>query len=545
MHIMKHKLFKKLQNKKTSIVIIVISLYAFFLLGFWYERYEFDKKLSSFSSNVIENITTKIFYTFGKKNKFIIDMNFVDYENLGKSRLDIIKNGKALNNMQTEVPAIISFNNKKNLNSKISLKGTHNDHWEDNQKWSFKIKLTDDKKILAKNEFVLQHPKTRGYLYEWLFMCFLKNENLIFSKVEFFNLIINGENLGLYNFTESETKELLNSNNRQNGPIVFFDKEGWVKETSKIYELGANDWGDSFFKASIKVVNSAEWINIPAKKKYLEEALYLLNSFRNESLKASDVFDVEQMSKILAIKAVFGAVEFDWKDIKFYYNPKSKKLEPIGREIHVDLNRLNHEPKTWWLNSDSSNFAHSKDQDIFLKLLYKDKIFHEAFLKNLNTISKKNYIDNVFKNYKNQFDINFSLLKKYYPHIKIFSKQKIYTQANYIQETLNPVNNLNAYYLNKNDNVLYLSVENLQKLPIKINYIKLKNGKIIYPTQKSIIIKEYTNNPIKAEIITFNCESNIDCFDETKKNQKIYYTILGQSEIKNDVIFPWKNIKIQ
>ena len=50
----------------------------------------------------------------------------------------------------------------------------------------------------------------------------------------------------------------------------------------------------------------------------------------------------------MAIKAIFGAQEFDWRDIKFYYNPITSLLEPIGREVHINNNFVNANP--WWIN---------------------------------------------------------------------------------------------------------------------------------------------------------------------------------------------------
>ena len=69
---------------------------------------------------------------------------------------------------------------------------------------------------------------------------------------------------------------------------------------------------------------------------YLNEAITLLESF-NKIQKLSEIFDLDQLSKLMAAKAIMGSIEFDWRDLKFYYNPLTKLLEPIGREVHVIL----------------------------------------------------------------------------------------------------------------------------------------------------------------------------------------------------------------
>ena len=58
----------------------------------------------------------------------------------------------------------------KDYKIKIKLKGVHSEHWEHPKKWSFKIKLLDDKTIDGVKRFSIQRPRTRDYLYEWLFM---------------------------------------------------------------------------------------------------------------------------------------------------------------------------------------------------------------------------------------------------------------------------------------------------------------------------------------------------------------------------------------
>jgi hypothetical protein len=533
---------KKINKKKQFLLIVLFFSFVFFLLGSWFQRYEWDKKISKFTNKTLETITSHIYSPFVKKNKITIDINFSNYEKLGRSKIDFVKNGKASSNMQIKVPAKIRLNNEKVVDTKISIKGTHSDHWERERKWSFKLNLKSNSRILGKEEFALQHPATRGYLYEWIFMKFLEHENLISHKIDFLELVINGENLGLYNFTEAHTKQLLEKNKRIDGPIVFYDKQHWVKETSQINNLGANDYKDSFNKAPIGVVNSSEWLVDVPKKKLLNKAINLLELFRNETLLAHEVFDVEQMAKVFAIKAILGAVEFDWKDIKFYYNPKTSKLEPIGREVHVDLNQTNHEVKTWWVNINSSDFVHSKDQESFIALFYKDKIFKEYYLKELNKLADFTYYKSIINVNINEFNKFKSLLIKYFPHENIYSEKKIISQIKFIQDTLNPIREINAYFIEEKENYVYLNIENLQKLPIRIIGLEFANSKIEIK-KDNYIIDGFGSKRKDVNILKFKCNANNKCFDIKNKKQTVTYNILGQEKLKREVIMPWSNIK--
>ena len=85
----------------------------------------------------------------------------------------------------------------------------------------------------------------------------------------------------------------------------------------------------------------------------------------------------------MAIRAVLGSSQFDWKDQKFYYNPNTSLLEPISKEIHVDLN---YEDKInfWWADSGRVKDHLASDVDFFLDLLYSDIEFYKIYLKELN-----------------------------------------------------------------------------------------------------------------------------------------------------------------
>ena len=110
---------------------------------------------------------------------------------------------------------------------------------------------------------------------------------------------------------------------------------------------------------------------------YLKKAIYLLESFRDGSLKPSEVFDTDQLAKVMAIRAIIGSAEFDWMDTKFYYNPTTSLLEPISKEAHVDLT-TNFEKHyfSWWIDSSKIRSFYIKNTNFFLDILYSDKKFY-------------------------------------------------------------------------------------------------------------------------------------------------------------------------
>ena len=60
-------------------------------------------------------------------------------------------------------------------------------------------------------------------------------------------------------------------------------------------------------------------------------AISLLSEFRAGKLDACQVFDCDQLALSLALADLFGAEHATkWMNRRFYYNPITSKIEPIG-----------------------------------------------------------------------------------------------------------------------------------------------------------------------------------------------------------------------
>lgn len=146
------------------------------------------------------------------------------------------------------------------------------------------------------------------------------------------------------------------------------------------------------------------------------------------------------------------------------------------------------------------------------------------------------------KNFK-EFNSIKSIINSYFPHEKIFSKGKINAQIKFIRDTLNPVREINAYFLEEKNNHIILNIENLQNLPIKIVGLELTKSKLNIK-KKNLIIKGFSLENINQNIIKFKCDLNTKCFNPEDRNQIIIYSILGQNSLKKEKILPWSNVKL-
>jgi hypothetical protein len=539
------KKLRKINLNKIKIfntILILFTLSVFFLFGIWSERYDFNKRMKLFFNDVSETIANRLYSNFYDIDKLIIDMNYKNYQKILETRKKSLQSFRASEDMHKWVTASLKHDNK-DFKIKAKLKGVHEDHWKHPLKWSFKIKMNEEqneqKTIFNLKRFSLQHSKTRGYLHEWLLMKVLKEEGLIAHRTRFVNFVLNGNNLGIYHLEEQHSKELLESNNRREGPIIGFDKNLWIIEANNVNKLGVNNLNDSFWRSEIKPVQFKDSKKNTEQEVYLNEAITLLESFRQNSKELSEIFDLEQLSKLMAAKAVLGSIEFDWRDLKFYYNPVTKLLEPIGREVHIDLNQS--QINSWWADLSSRNFSHSVDQKYFLSLLFKDKSFFKRYLKDLSRMTKKNYVKQIIdKNYE-EFKKYQKVLNQNYPGENIFSLGYIEKHRSEIKKILNPVQGVNLNYIESKKNTLLLNASNLQRLPIEIIGI-LESEKDLSVLKKSIYLKgKLLNKAVKPELIKIDCLSDNLCKKENLDNLKIVYKILGQNKKRTATIAFWSN----
>lgn len=519
---------------KTFSIIIFI-----FFLGILTERFEYDKKVASVLKNIFDSTARSVHNLFPKDTiQIIIDQK--DYKKIFDSRKQAIEKGILLEEAQKWVNAKL-IHNELNRDIEIRLKGVFPDHWSDSNRWSFKIKIKRNSKPFNEtNRFNLQTPETSSYMYEWLLMKALEQENLINLETKYYDLEINGKNLGAYMFQDGISDELLKKNKKELGPIVGFSKDLFLKEylnSERINKLGAtgslNGIEDNFWRERIEPTQFSKDKFGKIQEKYLNEAILLLESFRREEKKINQIFDVKKLSKVMALRALLGSSEFDYRDTKFYYNPSTKLLEPITKESHVDLNfDFKKHYFSWWIDSTNIKPHRPANKSFFLDIFYNDLTFHELYLNQLNEFSKKKYFQNLITNNKAEFNEVYKIIKSNYPSKKIFSSDQLEINRIRIQDLLNPILGVNVYFSSYNQNILKLNISNLQRLPIKIIGIELEDG------NKILVNKNYTIRGKKPQLPTTNILINFDCKfkDECKKamitNQKLLFQVLGQKKIK-------------
>jgi len=278
---------------------------------------------------------------------------------------------------------------------KMRLKGDRNIHWDNKDQSSYKIDLKGEKRLWGLEEFSVQKPITRNYIYEFIFHKLLEYNNLISLKYFFINLSVNDTKQGIYAVEEGFSKELIERNKKRNGPIFGLNEDDGVQYPNVFYDLySKNYWLDNYPDLTKK-------------------AFAKLNQIKSNEAELSEFFDLEKWAKFFAVvdysNALHGSLS---KSVKLFYNPASGKFEPIGFDGHYyELNPANNFLILDFLNPNNTNCNHICYDRAWYNKFLKDNDgninnkFIDLYLKELKNISSNNFLSNFEKKYKK--DINF------------------------------------------------------------------------------------------------------------------------------------------
>jgi hypothetical protein len=248
-----------------------------------------------------------------------IDIKFKHMQKLRAKRERALASDMLVKADDDYVPGKIRLQGEK-YKIKLRLKGDWTDHLK-GDKWSFRIHVKGKNHLLGMKRFSIQHPRTRNYESEILFFENLRREGVLVPRYFFVEVFINGENIGLMALEEHFSKELLESQNRREGVIVRFDEDKFFLNP-KFYD---------FKTANVKPFRSKKVARSKKLSADLAVARNLLKGFVRGHLKPSQVFDPVLMGKFIAVADIWRAVHaLRWHNMRFYFNPITMLLEPIG-----------------------------------------------------------------------------------------------------------------------------------------------------------------------------------------------------------------------
>ncbi len=494
-------------KKRLVSIVVVLLLCVITSLSF----YNFDS-IKYYNRSVLSKIYTS-------PDILELDIKFDDLLTLDGDRLEAEKQKSRIPGENQWVPGKIKFENIK-VKIKLRLTGAYSDHRTED-KWSLKIKVKDGETIKGLKEFSLLVPKSRRFAVEPLFHNVLKNEGLIYHRMEFVVIKINGESLGVYLFVENANTQLVENNKRREGPLLQFDTSRY----SQLLNQAGRTPNSKIFKESfIRPANNAEFKSKTELKNSYNHAIGVLELFKEGRISVSEAFDITSIAKVAALYALFNSSEFDWKDIVFYYNTIISKFEVIGKEIDQVENFYK---IGWWYGGRTNS-----TQREFNSILFRDPVFTKTYISYLEHYTSKPFLEETFEKFQANLDEYIHIIRRDVP--KYSSPWGLMKRnATIIQSFIKGESRIVSYLHSKTENYIDLTIYSRHYFEVIPLFITDQNGNMISKLATRIPIEIFDGNSPAVRTIRFDIDNPVK--DE---ELRFHYSVRG---VNKELSIPIRN----
>ncbi len=387
----------------------------------------------------------------------------------------------------------------------LRLKGDWLDHL--GKKTGYRIKIRKGDTWERMRVFSIHHPKSRSYLNEYVLHKFWEQADILTTRYDFLNVSINGENQGVYALEEHFDKILLEYQKRREGPIVKYAEDTfwqYIQKQSE-YRLPMNNElagpGKDLATAPVESFQMEKTAATSKLRAQFEVARNLLDKYRTGELPAEEVFDLDRMARYYAILEIMQAYHsLHWNNQRFYYNPATGKLEPVGYDGFatepIVLDRLVGEAA---LNSQR------QDADKIEYRIFKSPEFVKLYLQHLEQYSDLKFINRFLASVRPDTERLRELIQTdepayYFDEKKIvYRSQKIHAKIHPYPETA-----LRSFTQSQGNGSRILGLINMHSFPVEVVGYSMLKGDCTENLIAPLVLEGFhhrtlLNEPIKAE----------------------------------------------
>lgn len=424
------------------------------------------------------------------------------------------------------VPAELSHDGRA-FRAKLRIKGKLTDHVK-GSKWSFRVVSKKDGGFLGMRRFSLQHPGTRNYLCDWLYHRLMRAEGVIALRYGFAQVRFNDDDLGIYAYEEHFGPELLEHNGRVDGPLFRFDPAlFWEHRLNEMNKLRFDEPFAAYQAAAVDAFGSSDLEKDKEARSRFEEAVALMDSFRRGEMKASEVFDADRIARHHAIlDLVGGHHSMDWSDVKFYFDPVLKRVEPISYES------FSAHPIRTLAGSNRWTGGPTEGMDLHTQW-FNDEVIFRAYVHHLERVSRKDWLDSTFAVLKPALDSASAVLYREFPY-KELDREVYYRNQRIIRKLLEPPKLLHAYLDDNGPDTVRVTVVPIEDLPMEVHGLVLADGTRIAPVGRSVIPVRRPGKLGAPLELRFAVEGKVD-----RAGLKLNASVLGASVQREVDVFPY------
>jgi len=391
-------------------------------------------------------------------------------QKIKEKQMDAFRNGLLVSADDDWVKGKIVNGEEDKVKISARLKGDWLDHLNSN-KLSFRIKTRQDEAWNRMKVFSIHTPKARSFLHEWILHRLFEKEDILAPRYDFATVSINGEPKGVYAVEEHFDKILLEYNHRREGPIIKFTEDGFWEGVNR--QLKQIDGLDHDIKQSVVEAETADikpfkeqtTLKSPVLKKQFELAHSLLNQYRYGLKSAGEVFDLDALARYYAIGDLMGAYHgISWHNQRFYYNPVSSRIEPIGYDGFGEV-----ASKRSYLLGQGALNRRKIDMETLDKKLFMEPDFAEKYVAYLWKFSSRSYISTFLAEIREELQLRETLIRQEFTKYN-FNQEDFIDNCQRVNLMILPYNNssLKTFTQQTTGNSKRLKVASRHSLPLEI-----------------------------------------------------------------------------
>lgn len=422
---------------------------------------------------------------------------------------------------------------KDNLKVKVRLKGNWTDHLM-GDKWSLLISVAEGLEWNGMTTFSVQHPATRSYLDEWFFHQWLLNEGLMTPRYDFIQLKINGESKGIFAYEEHFAKQLLESNEPRQGPVLKFVEDG-LWEAEEKYSSGnypdIEDRIHRFIAPEIDPFEEGEILRDGVLNRQFRIARDLMHAYKHDLKPASEIFNLNKVARYYAIVDICKAQHaFIWHNQRLYYNPIFSRMEPIGFNGYTSEGSLN------WIKSPFIGYAQNfrymapSYKAMMFERLFNDPDFVASYVQALEYFSSEDYLIPFLEALADEVNNRERLIQREWMDYQ-YDRDMILSEAKKIRMVLFPLrkNSVKAYLGKVKGDKREYQVYNYHCLPVHLLGVGDSPDRLFAFT-KDTLLPSYAND-FPPEMIKLQAPGT---------GENVYFEVPGFDTIFSAKILPWE-----
>jgi hypothetical protein len=377
--------------------------------------------------------------------------------------------------------------------AKVRLKGDWLDHIFKG-KSSFRVQLDSEDSWKGMQTFSVQSPETRGMLREWVYHQMLGYVGVLSPRYDFINFHLNDKSPLIYVYEEHFNKNLVENQLRREGPIVKLTEDRFWEGMSRSMQMSrglasGRNKEKAFWSSEIKPFKGKKTAKSPALKASFTVAQNLVEQYKYGLKSTSEVFDIELLAKYMAVTDILQADHsLTWHNQRFYYNPVTALLEPIGFDGYGSGSP---DKPSGPLYAEKVYTQQSLIEP--LHRLFYDKMFVTAYLKYLQEYAQPSFIKQFLAEIEEPLSAREAFIKTKKANYS-YNRSNLMVRANKIQETVVPFSNsLKVFTETTEGDSATLHLENAHILPLEVVFIgknkiktdkKTGNSTWVYPSKE-------------------------------------------------------------